>query len=87
MIYETDLSPLERTVIEIMGRLVKRNPGEIGLEDSLLNDLQLDSLHVLELLTLLEQKFDFETDAEDLQPSVFRTVNSVVHFVQGRISS
>ncbi|MFC5469139.1 acyl carrier protein [Cohnella suwonensis] len=87
MTYETDQSRLEQTVIEIMGQLVKRNPGEIGLDDSLLNDLQLDSLHVLELLTLLEQRFDFETDAEDLQPSVFRTVNSVVHFVQCRISS
>ncbi|MFD0669984.1 acyl carrier protein [Cohnella sp. GCM10027633] len=87
MIRETEQSRLERTVVEIMGQLVKRDPEEIGMEDSLLNDLQLDSLHVLELMTLLEQRFGFETEAEDLQPSVFLTVNSVVRFVRGRVAS
>ncbi|WP_168118768.1 acyl carrier protein [Paenibacillus sp. HB172176] len=84
MLTEQDQSPLERTVIELLANLLKRPPEEIEPDHSLLNDLYLDSLHVLELLTLLEQRFGFETDAEDLQPHVFRTVNSVIAFVRER---
>jgi acyl carrier protein len=70
-----------------VARLVKRSPDEIGLDDSLLHDLHLDSLHVLELLTLLEEEFGFETSAEDLRPEVFNTVSSLATFVQSRQSA
>ncbi|MGO4548859.1 acyl carrier protein [Paenibacillus sp. 2TAB23] len=87
MITEEERSPLQLTVIDIMAGLLRRRPEDIRLEHSLLNDLYLDSLHVLELLTLLEQRFGFETDAEDLQPHVFSTVESVVAFVRGKAAS
>jgi acyl carrier protein len=87
MIIEGERSPLQAAVIDIMAELLKRKAEDITLEQSLLNDLYLDSLHVLELLTLLEQRFGFETDAEDLQPHVFSTVESVVTFVREKAAS
>ncbi|MFC4304112.1 phosphopantetheine-binding protein [Cohnella boryungensis] len=78
---------MELATIGVVARLVKRSPDEIGLDDSLLHDLHLDSLHVLELLTLLEEEFGFETSAEDLRPEVFNTVSSLVTFVQSRQSA
>ncbi|WP_204604747.1 phosphopantetheine-binding protein [Cohnella boryungensis] len=83
----TERSELELATIGVVARLVKRSPDEIGLDDSLLHDLHLDSLHVLELLTLLEEEFGFETSAEDLRPEVFNTVSSLVTFVQSRQSA
>ncbi|WP_141504290.1 acyl carrier protein [Paenibacillus luteus] len=87
MIMEEERAPLQLMVIDIMAGLLRQRPEDIRLEHSLLNDLYLDSLHVLELLTLLEQRFGFETDAEDLQPHVFSTVESVVTFVREKAAS
>ncbi len=87
MITEEERFPLQLTVIDIMAQLLSRRPEDIQMEHSLLNDLYLDSLHVLELLTLLEQRFGFETEAEDLQPHVFSTVESVVAFVREKAAS
>ena len=59
----------------------------VALEDlngdsSLINDLQLDSIQMIELITRLEDEFSIELDDEDFDFEVFSTINSLTNFVQ-----
>ena len=48
----------------------------------LFDDLGLDSTSVLELLMALEDTIDFAIDPDELSPDVFRTVQSLIDYVQ-----
>ncbi|WP_454295822.1 acyl carrier protein [Salana multivorans] len=45
---------------------------------------ELDSFGILELVTALEERFDFELDDEEFSGEIFETVGSLVSFVQGK---
>lgn len=48
---------------------------------------ELDSMAVLELIVVLEQRFGIEVDAEDVSAETFDTVASLTEFVSGRQGS
>jgi acyl carrier protein len=48
----------------------------------LFEDLALDSTSVIELLMGLEDTIDLQIDPDELEPEVFRTVGTLVDYVQ-----
>ena len=48
---------------------------------TLQNDLQMDSLHMVMLLVMIEDTFEIELDESDMNPFVLLTVEDVVALV------
>ncbi len=56
--------------------------GEIGDDVSLLESgLALDSVVIVELISLLEQRFDFQFSDEDMKPALFENLTTLTQFV------
>ena len=72
---------IEETVLELVGEQVGIDPQEICLS-SKLEDLNLDSVAIVELVFLLEEKFEISIPFEGLDESElktnFYTVSSLV---------
>jgi acyl carrier protein len=45
---------------------------------------ELDSMAVVSVLTMLEDRFGFEVDDDEIDGSTFATVGSLVNFVRGK---
>lgn len=55
---------------------------EIGDDVSLLeNGLALDSVVIVELISLLEKNFDFHFSDEDMKPALFESLTTLAQFV------
>lgn len=63
----------------IIRRLKPELTGEIRGEDRLRDDLGLDSLHSMELLSEVTEKYEVDIDVEQVQD--VRTVADVVNFL------
>ncbi|RKP54515.1 acyl carrier protein [Cohnella endophytica] len=48
----------------------------------LYDDLNIDSIMVLQLIVYIEEAFDVALPEEDMDPSVFSTVGALVSFIQ-----
>lgn len=70
-------------ILTALAEYLKRDVTTIGLEDSLRDDLGLDSMATIELLFRIEEAFDLQIPDEDLQGLV--TVADVVAYVEGRL--
>jgi acyl carrier protein len=57
---------------------------EVKNDSSLINDLHLDSLQIMELITQMEGEFELELDDEDLDFQHFSTVDSLAAFVSSK---
>ncbi len=61
---------------------------EIGDEVSLLDKgLALDSVVIVELINLLEERFDFHFDDEDMNPALFESLSALAEFVAKKTSA
>ena len=86
-------SPMQRSeILELIkGRLadiLEIDPADISEGDSFLDDLDADSLALIELVEALEEEFGertvgFRIDDEDLQD--LRTVRDAVDYVEARL--
>ncbi len=56
----------------------------VGHDDDLLAQDVIDSLGIVELVAFLESRYGIEVGDDDLLPENFRSVNSVVAFVEAR---
>ncbi|ETT69649.1 acyl carrier protein [Paenibacillus sp. FSL R7-277] len=56
-------------------------PDVIKEEDRLYEDLNVDSIMVLQLVVYIEEVFNVTVPEEDLDPAVFQTVSSLVDFI------
>ncbi len=54
---------------------------ELSDETSLFDDLQLDSIQLIELVTLLENEFDIMLDDEDMGFEHFATISTLSSFI------
>ena len=76
---------IEETVLELVGDQVGIDPQEI-FPSSKLEDLNLDSVAIVELVFLLEEKFEISIPFEGLDESElkrnFNTVSSIVHHLK-----
>ena len=75
------MNSIEETVLELVGEQVGVDPQEVSLS-SKLEDLNLDSVAIVELVFLLEERFEISIPFEGLDESElkknFYTVSSIV---------
>lgn len=55
---------------------------QISRDDSLAEDLGLDSLSMVSLLVLIEEEFGFELRESDMNPTELQTAGDVIRLVQ-----
>ncbi|MDD5793292.1 acyl carrier protein [Clostridium sp. HCP1S3_B4] len=65
---------------EIVADKLSVDENEITLESSFIEDLNADSLDIVELIMALEDELDMEIPDEDVEN--FKTVGDVVNYVQ-----
>ena len=79
------MNSIEETVLELVGEQVGVDPQEVSLS-SKLEDLNLDSVAIVELVFLLEEKFEISIPFEGLDENElkrnFYTVSSIVHHLK-----
>jgi acyl carrier protein len=74
---------IQKDLETIIRRLRPDLTGEIKKDDRLRDDLGLDSLHSMELLSEVTEKYEIDVDAEQVQD--VRTVGEVVTFLSSVI--
>ena len=70
---------LRNDVDEIIRRNRPDFKGEIKVTDRLREDIGLDSLHAMELLSAVTEKYELDVDIEEVQE--VKTVGDVVQFL------
>lgn len=66
-------------------KVVARESSEdLSPDESLLDSGVLDSASILELVSFLEERFDFAIDDEELVPDNFETINAIVALVTSK---
>ena len=58
---------------------------EINHETSLINDLALDSIQILDLIVSIEKEFEISFDAEELDLSLFDNIDDTVNFIMKKM--
>ncbi len=58
----------------------------LGDEDSLLEGGVIDSTGVLELVALIEEKYDFKIKDEEITPENLDSIQSISRFIQGKLN-
>jgi len=71
-------------IITALADYLKRDKESIRLDDTLREDLGLDSMSTIELVYQIEEAFDLEVPNEDL--TKLTTVGSVVNYVENRLN-
>jgi acyl carrier protein len=61
--------------------------GKLGNDDSFLESGIIDSTGVLELVRFLEATFNIKVADEELIPDNLDSINKIVSFLQGKLSS
>jgi len=67
---------LQQDIVEVLSILIGLDPGEIKVQDRLREDLGLDSLQSMELLSRICEKYDLDVEMEDVME--VETVGDVV---------
>lgn len=67
-------------VCRIVGEQLNKNPESLTAETSFKDDLNVDSLDVVEIVMALEEFFDIEIDDDEVLK--FNTVGDVVRYIE-----
>ncbi|WWU63500.1 acyl carrier protein [Clostridium baratii] len=68
---------------EIIAEKLSVDPSEITQDSSFIDDLNADSLDIVELIMALEDELDMEIPDEDVEG--FKTVGDVVEYVKNHV--
>jgi acyl carrier protein len=74
-----DREDFTRDLIQILARIGSVAPEEIALGDDLRDDIGLDSLQSMELLSRISEQWDVDVEMEDMID--VKTVGDVVEFM------
>lgn len=74
---------MENKVMRIIAEISKVNESEIRMESELVDDLEVDSMMSLEILTELEREFGIQISETDLAD--FVTVGDIFNFVKEKV--
>lgn len=80
----TSSTAIAEKIRSALARELKRDPQTITLQQSLREDLGLNSLDAIELMFKVEEEFDIEIPDPDLQK--LRTVGDLVSYLETRLS-
>lgn len=72
---------VKSVVAEVLGI----EAGDINMETNLTQDLQANSLDVVEIVTMLEEKYDLNIVDEDLMD--MNTIKDVVDFLETKVNA
>ncbi|WP_028561042.1 acyl carrier protein [Paenibacillus pinihumi] len=78
-IFET----VTKVVLDMKGNYLDKN--EITFDSHIINDIGLDSIRLVELITLLEQELDITIPDEDMVGENFTTIGRVCALISSRI--
>ena len=81
MAYKRD--EIEKKVVEVMAKMLHRDEGDIRLESTLADDLEMDSFTALEMLFELEDQYGLEIPDEEIEH--FKTVQDIVTYIAARL--
>ena len=74
---------MENKVMRIIAEISEVNESEIRMESELVDDLEVDSMMSLEILTELEREFDIRISEKDLAD--FVTVGDIFNFMKEKV--
>lgn len=78
----TTQAPTQHVLAEVLAELLGGAPERYSPETELFGSLpELDSLALVELIMVIEERFGFELDEEDITAEVFGTVESLAAHV------
>lgn len=84
-------SEIENKLIEIMKNTeffsLNLNKGNLNAKSSLIKDLALDSIQLLEYLVAVESEFQLNLDYEDLSIEVFDSFSVLAEYLYNKASS
>ncbi len=66
----------------LSGTLLPDAKLEFDPEKNLLEDGDVDSVAMMEMIVWLEETFDIQIDADDLTPDNFASINAMVSYVE-----
>lgn len=73
----------EEKVVQIVSEATKIDTAKISAQTSFIDDLNLDSLDIAELMMKVEDEFNVEIPEEDAQK--IRNISDVVSYIQTKI--
>ena len=85
MISEVDVQSIENKIIEIISEQMGVDKSEIARETSFINDLNADSLDIVELVMAMEETFDIEIPDDDAEK--IQTIGDAFSYVKDRLGS
>lgn len=71
---------MKEKVIGLVCEATKQDASKVSLETSFIDDLNLDSLDIVELMMKMEDEFGIEIPEEDAEG--LKTVNDVVSYLE-----
>jgi acyl carrier protein len=82
---ELTTTQTEQRLADVLAELLGGDPGRYTPATELFGSLpELDSLALVELITVIEDRFGFEIDEDDITAEVFGTVASLAAHVETR---
>ena len=70
---------MEQKIIQLVSEATKIDPTKISQETSFIDDLNLDSLDIVELMMKMEDEFGIEIPEEDAEK--LKSIKDVVQFI------
>ena len=74
------MNETEKMVREELGKIIGKDTDEISKDANLIEDVGLDSLNVLEVFGMIEEKFNVVVDPEEI--SEMKTINDIVNIIE-----
>lgn len=71
---------MEERVINIISSVCEIDKKDIKLDSNLVNDLELESLDVVDLVVAFEKEFSIKIDDKDIKQ--FQTVEDIVKYLE-----
>lgn len=71
---------MEQKIKEILAEELSVDIGEINLDTNLKDDLNADSIDMMQVIDVLEQKFDVEVDTSELVN--IQTVDDILKYIE-----
>lgn len=71
---------MQDKVIKIIAEETKTNPSQISVETHFVNDLNLDSLDIVELMMKMEDELGIEIPEEDTEQ--IKTIGDLVKYIE-----
>lgn len=75
----------EKRFFEIVGEYANYDPEKITLEMTFADDLSIDSLDLMDIITAIEEEFNIEIDDEDYEKGI-DTVGSAYELLKSKIT-